>query len=50
MIATERNEVAVFGFLKSFQTPRHEVSSRPATSPLKPKQGLNGPPEGGVAM
>jgi hypothetical protein len=45
MVARERNEVALFGFLKSFQTPRHEVSVRPATSPLKPKEGLNGPPE-----
>jgi hypothetical protein len=45
MIATERNEVALFRFLKSFQTPRHEVSLRPATSPLKPKQGLSGPPD-----
>jgi hypothetical protein len=29
---------------ESFQTPRHEVSLRPVTSPLKPKQGLSGPP------
>jgi hypothetical protein len=42
MIATERNQVG--GFLKSLQSPRREVGLSPATSPRKPKQGLNGPP------
>jgi hypothetical protein len=41
MIATERNEIALSGFLKSLQTPRHKGSLRPATNPLKPKPGLN---------
>ena len=43
MIATERNQVG--GFLKSFQTPRHEVSLRPATSRSvcrRISQGLRG--------
>jgi len=44
MIATERNEMALSGFLKSLQTPRHEVSLRFLTTPLKPKEGLNGAP------
>jgi hypothetical protein len=30
--------------VKPFQTPRHEASLPPETSPLKPKQGLSGPP------
>ena len=44
MIATERSEMALSGFLKSLQTPRHKGRLRPATNPLKPKPGLNGPP------
>jgi hypothetical protein len=44
MIATERNEMALSGFLNSFQTPRHKGSLRPETTPLKPKPGLSGPP------
>src|ERR1700722_7379996 len=44
MVATERNDMA--GFLTSFQTPRHKGRLRPATTPLKPKPGLNGPPPG----
>ncbi len=44
MIATERNEMALSGFLKSFQTPRHKGRLRPETTPLKPKSGLSGPP------
>ena len=54
MIATERDEMALSGFLKSFQTPRHKGRLRPETTPLKPKPGLNGPPAQvsvlGVAM
>jgi hypothetical protein len=44
MIATERSEMALSEFLKSLQTPRHKGRLRPATNPLKPKPGLNGPP------
>jgi PadR family transcriptional regulator, regulatory protein PadR len=44
MIATERNEMALTGLLKSLQTPRHEVRLHLITTPLKPKDGLNGAP------
>jgi hypothetical protein len=44
MIATEGNEMALSGLLKSLQTPRHKGRLRPETTPLKPKPGLNGPP------
>ncbi len=40
-MATERNEMVLSGFLKSFQTPRHKGKLRSETTPLKPKSGLN---------
>jgi hypothetical protein len=36
--------VSLPGRLESFQSPRHKASLRRRTSPLKPKNGLNGPP------
>ena len=36
--------MALPGLLVTFQSPRHEGSLAPATAPLKPKEGLNGPP------
>ena len=37
-------EVSLAGTVKSFQTAGHELSLRPSTAPLKPKDGLSGPP------
>ena len=36
-------EVSLAGTVKSFQTAGHELSLRPSTAPLKPKDGLSGP-------
>src|SRR5438477_9997192 len=43
-VAAEGYEVGLAGLLKSLQSPRHRASLRPANSPLKPKDGLSGPP------
>ena len=37
MIATERNEMALSGFLKLFQTPRHKGRLRPENHPTQAK-------------
>jgi len=37
MVAAERHEVSLAGRVKSFQAPRHDLSLRPRTAPLKPK-------------
>ena len=47
MIAAEGHEVRLPGRVKSFQSPRHELSLRRGSAPLKPKCGLNGPPASG---
>ena len=44
MIAAEGDEVTVSGLLEPLQTPRHRVGVRRGKSPLKPKEGLSGPP------
>jgi hypothetical protein len=44
MVAAERHEVRLPGRVESFQSPRHKASLRLRTSPLKPKDGLSGPP------
>jgi hypothetical protein len=44
MVAAESHEVTLPGRVESFQSPRHESSLRRRTAPLKPKNGLNGPP------
>jgi len=44
MIAAEGHEVRLPRRVKSFQSPRHELSLRRGSAPLKPKCGLNGPP------
>ncbi len=44
VIATERHEVSLFGRVKSLQSPRHSRRLRSTKAPLKPKNGLNGPP------
>ena len=44
MVAAERHEVSLSGGVESFQSPRHEVSLRLRNAPLKPKDGLSGPP------
>jgi hypothetical protein len=49
MIAAEGHEVRLPGRVKSFQSPRHELSLRRGSAPLKPKCGLNGPPSITVA-
>ncbi len=49
MIAAEGHEVSLPGRVKSFQSPRHELSLRRGSAPLKPKCGLNGPPSITVA-
>ncbi len=43
-VTGERYKVGLSGFVKSFQSPRHEASLAARTAPLKPKKGLNGPP------
>ena len=47
MIATERHEVSLSGRVKSSQSPRHSRRLRSTKAPLKPKDGLNGPPATG---
>jgi hypothetical protein len=49
-VATERHKMTLPGFVESFQTPRHKASLAPSTAPLKPKEGLNGPPDLGLAQ
>jgi hypothetical protein len=44
MVAAERHEVSLPGRLESFQSPGHNASLRLRKSPLKPKNGLSGPP------
>lgn len=46
MVRGEGHEVSLPGRVKSFQSPRHGASLRLKTAPLKPKNGLNGPPAG----
>ena len=43
-VATESDKVTLPRLLKAFESPRHEISLRLRTSPLKPKNGLSGPP------
>ncbi|HXM23924.1 MAG TPA: MarC family protein [Terriglobales bacterium] len=54
MVAAERHEVRLPGRVESFQSPGHKASLRLRTAPLKPKDGLSGPPAGpgsiGVVM
>jgi len=45
MVTAEGHEVSLPGRLKSFESPRHKVSLRLRSAPLKPKCGLNGPPD-----
>ncbi len=40
MVATERNEVGLSGFVKSLQTPRREVKLRPNNFPTQAKTRL----------
>src|ERR1700693_6329536 len=47
MVAAERRKVSLPGRVESFQSPGHKASLRLRTSPLKPKDGLSGPPENG---
>jgi len=44
MVTAEGHEVGLSGRVKSFQSPGHKASLRFKTAPLKPKNGLNGPP------
>lgn len=44
VITTEGYEMALPGVVITRETPRHEPSVRPRTSPLKAKEALNGPP------
>jgi len=44
VITTEGYEMALPGVVITRKAPRHELSVRCRTSPLKPKPGLNGPP------
>jgi hypothetical protein len=44
MVAAERHEVRLPGPVESFQSPGHKASLRLRTAPLKPKDGLSGPP------
>src|SRR5271167_774110 len=46
MVAAEGDEVSLPGRVESFQSPGHKASLRLRTSPLKPKDGLSGPPAG----
>ncbi len=45
MITTEGHEVGLSRRVKSFPSPRHKPSLRLRNAPLKPKNGLNGPPD-----
>ncbi len=44
MVTAEGHEVSLSGRVESFQSPRHKASLCLRTSPLKPKDGLSGPP------
>src|ERR1017187_8599439 len=44
VITGKCDEMTVAGFLKSFQSPRHEARLCVGEAPLKPKEGLNGAP------
>jgi hypothetical protein len=44
VITTERHKVSLSGRVKSLQSPRHLRRLRSIKAPLKPKNGLNGPP------
>ena len=44
VITTEGYEVALAGVVITRKAPRHELSVRPRTSPLKAKEALSGPP------
>jgi hypothetical protein len=44
MVVAKGHEVGLSGRVKSFQSPRRKASLRFKTAPLKPKNGLNGPP------
>jgi hypothetical protein len=46
MITTEGHEVGLSRRVKWFQSPRHKLGLRLRNAPLKPKNGLNGPPAG----
>ena len=43
-VGQPRHEVSLRGRVESFQAPGHKASLRLGTAPLKPKDGLNGPP------
>jgi len=44
VITTEGYEMALPGVVMTRKAPRHELSVRPPTSPLKAKEALSGPP------
>src|SRR5271156_1624318 len=44
-LATERDEMRLSGWMKSLETLRSVDSLRAKANPLKPKDGLNGPPD-----
>ncbi len=43
-VAAERYKMGLPRLLESFQSPRHKASLGRESVPLKPKNGLNGPP------
>ena len=47
MVAAERHQVSLPGRVESFQSPGHKASVRLRIAPLKPKDGMSGPPENG---